>query len=578
MASTMFPSSKIWHSTEYSAMYNAIFLAGISASVFFVLAFGIAFFGHPHEDAFILYIYSDNLAFNGEIAFFEGGPRAEGATDFLWMALIASMSHLGFQPFLSASILNTIGCFVISYLIIFEIYKYNQSFLFALSIALFVPLYSIAQASMGGFSSNLYAAVALVLFFLLYRGLPRQLVWVPLFSILIALFRPDGVIIGVSSTIIGFFLIDNSYKMRYLRNALIAAAVGALYFLWRWLYFDNLLPLPIYVKGDSGHTVAGYSENIKWLKLNIFLIIAALIGLALAPLNVLRFLIASIPAVSLVVVLTFVKQSQNLAFRFHAPASALLILGASIGVAMLLQRVRVSAHGLRWALMTAVIVFGGYHYVLHARLTKDIVQEFTNGDYINFFPYLVRADVPKSARLAITEAGRFAYWLNGEKYDLVGLNTAETARSGASPEYLEGLDPDIVFFHVANTLNYTCQNSTTYCEMSGVRFVKLLSEQSPQHYANVQDRVRRAPLAAYAFLEDSIDEYRIFFVQETIDGRRRDFRHVYAIKIDGAVNIDAFLEKLEASFDPANRASYLKMSCLLGRGVTFCGLLGLPEE
>jgi len=39
--------------------------------------------GHPHEDAYILFRYAENLAAGHGIVFNVGGPRAEGATDFL---------------------------------------------------------------------------------------------------------------------------------------------------------------------------------------------------------------------------------------------------------------------------------------------------------------------------------------------------------------------------------------------------------------------------------------------------------------------------------------------------------------
>ena len=41
--------------------------------------------GHPHEDAFILFVYAENMAAGNGIVYFAGGGPAEGATDFLWM-------------------------------------------------------------------------------------------------------------------------------------------------------------------------------------------------------------------------------------------------------------------------------------------------------------------------------------------------------------------------------------------------------------------------------------------------------------------------------------------------------------
>ena len=43
----------------------------------------------PQEDAYILYRYSENLATSGQIAWNVDDGPADGATDFLWMLVLA---------------------------------------------------------------------------------------------------------------------------------------------------------------------------------------------------------------------------------------------------------------------------------------------------------------------------------------------------------------------------------------------------------------------------------------------------------------------------------------------------------
>lgn len=555
-----------------------LLLAAGSAILFASLAWYIVAYGHPHEDAYILFIYSESLADFGKISFYDAGPNAEGATDFLWMALIALQNYLGIPSFVASSLLNMIGCFGISYLIIKECSKHGYWLPVGILIALFVPIYSISQASLGGFSSNLYAAASLLLFFALFRGSADKLLWVPFLGITIGLFRPDGVILGVIATCIAICLIERSYRARFIRNALIAAVIGVVYFSWRWWYFGHFFPLPIYVKGDSGSRLAGLADNISWIQLNFLLLLGVGISLFSPHMNKLRYLIAAVPAVTLVAVFTLFHQSQNLAYRFHSPASALLLLGTAIGMVVLIEKAKHSRLPLKLAMISVLVFYAGYHFTKHIRLTDALVAELTTADYINYFPYLLREDISSDTKIALTEAGRFAYWLDGEKFDLVGLNTAETAKLGASPEYLETLAPDLVFFHVAGTLKYTCEDSKMWCEVQGPELVNLLEQRKPRDYFKTKNRVRRAPLAAYQFFSDNAGDYRIFFVQETIDERRADFRHVYGIKIDGPVDIPSFLDALSASFDPSNRMSYLEMECDRGTRRFMCGFLTSPKE
>lgn len=555
-----------------------LLLAACSATIFASLAWYIIAYGHPHEDAYILYIYTESLADFGQIAFYDGGPNAEGATDFLWMALISIQNYLGIPSFVAGGLLNTFGCFLMSYLVIRECAKHGYWLPVGILFALFLPFYSIAQASLGGFSSSLYAAATLLLFFLLFRGTSEKILWVPFLAIAIGLFRPDGVILGVIATCIALFLIDRDDRPRFIRNALIAAAIGAIYFSWRWWYFGHFFPLPIYVKGDSGSRLAGLDDNIKWLQLNFLLLVGVGVSLFSSHMNKWRYLVAAVPAATLVTVFTFFHQSQNLAYRFHAPAAALLLLGAAIGMVVLIERTRNSQRFLKLAVIAVLVLYAGYHFNKHMRLTTALVQQLTTADYINYFPYLMRENIPSDTRLALTEAGRFAYWLDGEKFDLVGLNTAETAKLGASPEYLESLTPDVVFFHVAGTLKYTCANSKMWCEVQGAELQELLAQRKPRDYSKTANRVRRAPLAVYEFFENNLSDYRVFFVQETIDERRADFRHVYGIKADGPVDIPSFLETLTASFDPSNRMSYLQMECDRGERPFMCGFVASADE
>src|SRR5207247_1968096 len=64
----------------------------------------------PHEDALILFKFAKNVAHGDGVVFFRGGPPAEGATDFLWMMMLAAGQAVGVDVAIAAAILNAIAC------------------------------------------------------------------------------------------------------------------------------------------------------------------------------------------------------------------------------------------------------------------------------------------------------------------------------------------------------------------------------------------------------------------------------------------------------------------------------------
>src|SRR5262245_62093008 len=77
-------------------------------------AIGLAqlYFAHPAEDAFILFKYAENLARGHGIVYFAGGPRTEGATDFLWLGLLSLSVAAGIDVALAALLWNAFGAAV----------------------------------------------------------------------------------------------------------------------------------------------------------------------------------------------------------------------------------------------------------------------------------------------------------------------------------------------------------------------------------------------------------------------------------------------------------------------------------
>ena len=95
----------------------------VGASVFFIYNLWLISNGHFHEDAYILFIYVDNILSGNGISYYPGGPHAEGATDFLWLLLLAGVGLSGLDVGTSAILLNAVGAGIITTVISHEIMR-----------------------------------------------------------------------------------------------------------------------------------------------------------------------------------------------------------------------------------------------------------------------------------------------------------------------------------------------------------------------------------------------------------------------------------------------------------------------
>lgn len=536
--------------------FNQTFLYSLlSAAIFLALGTFVLLFGHPHEDAYILYIYSEMLASNGVIQYFPGGPPAEGATDFLWMVAISFLNFIGVPSGYASLLLNALGVFLLSFIAIQVGARYGKSVLVNLAIAAFIPLYTTSQAAYAGFSVALYSALLALLFVVSISTKGKAVLSVSIASLLIALFRPDGAIIGALTCIFLFFFLDNKERKYHILGSSICALMGVLYFVWRWQYFGLPLPLPLIVKSHSDALFPGFGANLAWAKEAVILLISGLCALFITARNRARTIAMVAPIFVYFFAIIFAEQSQNVSDRFQAPLAVILILAATVCLQWLATRSDELKGSAKYAtlLVLSVLIFA--HTFVYAIQTARLIRYLANDDYINFFPYHLADFTSDNTTLALTEAGRFAYWLPGRKYDLVGLNTAEAAINGASAEYISALQPDLIFFHQAGTLpSINCPDSQLYCEISQENFdAMVISDQTLQHLGS-ENRVKIAPAAIAEYLTTTKTEYRIFAV---LYGAR--YSHIYALREGGSVELKNFLSSLEVSFSQSGQLSYSEM-------------------
>lgn len=434
---------------------------------------------HPHEDAYILFRYVEHLVAGHGVAFNPGGPPTEGATDFLWMILLSGWVWLGTDVARAAVWLNALGCALMAHVIarlwLSAVRPGVLSYVAPLIFAACLPRLSSAHAAYDGFSVQLYCGLVLALCWLWLQGTARSLAMVPYVALAVALFRPDGVLLGG-----GFYLVsvlvclrDRHALRSLLLHGAVVAVLGGLYFVWRAWYFGELLPLPLYVKSRGSSGPVGLDANLRWLQGGHgpipLLVCAGAFGAVLVAamrLQPLRSLLALVPAGLLFAALSFAHQTQNVDWRFQAPIYVLVMvvtLRLGVGVVELVElgprwqprteagATLPAAIGVLRTLLTLAVVLA---CLLALRPALDRGKQLFPRDYMDTFAVHAGPTLD-DAVIVLTEAGRVPYWTSGTVFDMVGLNLAETARKPPSLQYIDGLDPDVIMFHVAGTIDFS---------------------------------------------------------------------------------------------------------------------------
>ena len=397
----------------------------------------------PGEDASILFTYAANFADTGVIAFYREGPRAEGATDFLIMIVLAGLRRLGLRVEAGAALVST-GAALVVFAAVYEIIRRELEPHGALHRTMIGVLLAVVLigttflfAAFRGFSIYFFLApISLMVLFHL-RGNGAGFLAAALWT---CLARPDGVVFAAPLT--ALLLWKRRHDRRtWLLFAAILALPGIGYFLWRASYFGEWLPLPFYVKAAGDRDVLGlfYVESIM-SNTRAMLHAVTLIFVVLA-ITTPRHELSDFLAANFALLLTFsagfafyaaVKQEQNEGFRFQAPLYLLTLI-------LFLRLPAAAETRLRLLLVAGLIALPAIHGAF--RDTTALARD----DNITPLAGELRT-LPRGSML-VTEAGRLPFRSGWVAIDSWGLNTPELARRVILPEDIERYGADLIVVH-----------------------------------------------------------------------------------------------------------------------------------
>ena len=400
----------------------------------------------PAEDAVILHQYSRNLAEQGAITYYSGGPRAEGATDFAWMALVAGAIRCGIAPPVFTAVINFSTLLLLG-LVMLRAAALRVTPTRLLMIAGAAGLVPQMVAAGAGFA---LLPDALLLALLVVSFVRQRVTLTAALALLLCLFRPDGIVFVVPLLV--FLLLRPDTRGARAQRILLAFVLpGLVYFLWRVAYFHALFPLPFTVKSDVHRTLGvlvphSFTSSLKYL----FFDSALLLPLLWRPVPGLRAWIAghapradTIPlVVSLLAAPTLfywaMRLDQNVGdrFFFYLPLSAALLLALNWSTFDDPRRRLILRIG--WA---AFLVF----------LLGPLLREFRSfRDYQFRDVQAIAADLrrlPTRGTLLTTEAGFITYGSGWVAYDAWGLNTERFAHHLVQPSDVVALHPDLIVLH-----------------------------------------------------------------------------------------------------------------------------------
>jgi len=397
----------------------------------------------PGEDAAMLFAYSSNLADSGVISYYPDGPRSEGATDFLYMVLLAVLQRAGLAPALGAALLTAVGTAVTA-AICYEIARPQlgpiagwRRGLVGFLLALVLAGTSFLAPALQGFSVYVFLTPIAAIVLCCLRG------WATGFflsALVTCLLRPDGVVFAAPLT--ALFLWRARHRAgTWLLFAVLLLLPGLTYFFWRWSYFGELFPLPFYVKTAGERNIAGLFFGSS-IRANIYALSnAILVVLIAASLTVPWPRLRDAARANLALLVTFavgfvfyaaVQQAQNEGFRFQAPLvllSLLLFLRLPIDAAVRLPLLIVAA------LAGIMNAYDGF---------REITAESRDDNITPLAEAL--HDMPRGTML-VTEAGRLPYGSGWIAIDSWGLNTPELSRRVILPDDVVRYRADLVVVH-----------------------------------------------------------------------------------------------------------------------------------
>ncbi len=413
--------------------------------------------GRPEEDAAMLLRYSKHLAAGHGIVWNVGEKPVDGATDFLFMVLVAGIHGLGASLEAAARGIGLLAHGATVALVFLGARSLGAGRPWALVPAVFLAVGPGLRHLAAGYGTPLFALAATVSWLLACRlaGAAegregRPALAFSLAALVMGLSRPEGVFLG------GFMLLavlvdrgGRGWRPVVGRFLLIFLTLGVAYFLWRWQYFGYPLPNPFYKKGAG--LLHWHSLRMSWRNLwDLGLPFVALLPLGLLVRGARRAaLFVTIPVLLFVALWVLISDETNYVMRFRYPVLPVILIGCVPVAQALGARLGAGASALAaaharaaWPVALALAVLLAW--------TQHRVYRFVAPQRMGLYDaaLVLRDYAPRGFALATTEAGLLPLYSEWRAVDAWGLNDQHVAHQGGIDEaYLDRYRPEVILAH-----------------------------------------------------------------------------------------------------------------------------------
>lgn len=434
----------------------------------FLLWLSAQIFSFTIDDAYITFRYSKNLAAGFGPTYNPGMPPVEGYTTFLWMLVMTLPHFVGVNVATFSKVLGillTNGTFLLIALTIFTLARQIPGkvrlFFGAFAGYLLAMLPISAIHAISGMETTLFIFLLSLMVYMMTKGIldnSRLVLWAPLVGLGIGMTRPEGNAIVLLLLTCGWFLSDPTRRKRLTWFSIgLYMVPGAIYFLWRYQYYDLFLPVPFYLKVIHEAGLGGLNDVGTYL---LYLLPSISVLLLVTIMQFRKaYLIPLVPAAFLLIFYIFPIHYMGFNWRFIYPAAPFIMILAAIGGAGIFNLLRGQLQpGKPWGLLIAIGLL-----LLGTGNLQDLDETIKNqnfygagiSSYKTFGTALNEYNNKHEMTLAIGDAGTVPYYSDWQVIDLFGLNTTEIAfRTVSVPTLLFEQQPvDLILLSVGPNPN-----------------------------------------------------------------------------------------------------------------------------
>jgi hypothetical protein len=399
------------------------------AALFVYIATG--YMGFMQDDAYIFARYAQNLA-DGKGFVYNAGEYTEGVTSLLWtiMAAVAAKAGADIPQFLKYAGLVFSALWVVVFIQVCRQWIGNRPGWF-LPALIFVSFPAFGLWAQAGLETGMFGFLMMTAFYLTeaFRRHARKstIILLTLVSVGLILTRPEGLPVIL---LLAFYLtLSYTGEKKYQSIALFpvtSLAVLAAITLFRYLYFDDLVPNTYYAKGGGGYYLrrlglgrVRYFSETNW---NGFFLACSLLALLFK--SKFRILLLVVP----MWIVYFINSGGDILpeHRLLLPAVPFMILGTFY----FLEKIRESAYGsytrsriFTWVtvLIAVLFLFKYYDYYQKELIAYNTVISALEGAHGDIGRYLDSAMTERDKAI-ITDAGMTAYYARDKHMvDWLGL-------------------------------------------------------------------------------------------------------------------------------------------------------------